>query len=260
MRRSVDRLPAGICRFGGDVCDREALQKVILEWRPQAIVVSLTPAAMSDEGYRDSYVAGAEALLAAISETALSPLVLWVSSTGVYGQDAGEWVSEESDTQPGNYRGRRLLEAETVLQTGAKAAGFTVSVVRFSGIYGPGRNRLLNNVRSGKLADASKPQWTNRIHSDDCAGVLVHLLSIHQGGHPLAQCYVATDNEPTLAHLMQRELADMLKRAPAGSANAEAAGMVEATGRRCSNRRISEAGYRLLYPSWREGYGAMLNG
>ncbi|MCB1666843.1 MAG: NAD-dependent epimerase/dehydratase family protein [Porticoccaceae bacterium] len=256
MRRRAECLPEVASAFSGDLCDKALLKKVLCESRPDAVVVTLTPAAMSDEGYRASYVAGAESLCGALTSLSMSPLVIWVSSTGVYGQQNGEWVDEDAVTEPQNYRGQRLLEAERVMHD----SGLPVCVVRFSGIYGPGRERLMNNVRAGKLPSAEEPLWTNRIHSEDCAGVLVHLLERFRLGETLDDCYLATDNEPTVAHVMQRELARLMAgEAPAGlDALSDLPGNTLIKGRRCSNQKLCDSGYLFRYPTWKEGYGAVL--
>ena len=233
----------------GDLRDSFFL-KILLFERYDVIVVSITPDEFSDRGYRDSYVVVAENLAEAITGNTVKPgLVLWVSSTGVYGDGKGEWVDEQTEPVPTSFSGRRLLEAEQII----KSLPVPFAIVRFSGIYGPGRNRMLEQVKQGKIAAAEPMVWSNRIHSEDCAGVLEHLIALHQSGRRLEQVYIATDSNPAPVYEVQNWLADQLgvvarqETAPAARAN-----------RRCSNRRLLASGYQFLYPDYRSGYGELL--
>ena len=185
LRRTVSRLAHGILPLAADLADLAGFSPPAVD----AVVYTATPDHGDDEGYLRSYVRGQQQLRAALEQAGVEP-ARWIfaSSTGVYGQDDGEWVDEESPTEPARFAGRRLLEAETVA---ARAAPVGISV-RFGGIYGPGRNRLIDTVRAGGACRATPPLWTNRIHRDDCAGVLRHLLMLPSP----AAVYVAVDREP----------------------------------------------------------------
>ncbi len=250
MRRRPEKLPETVEAYAGDATQIEPLRQVISAAQPDAVIVTMTPAEMSDAGYRDSYVKVAENLSTILSEW-YKGLLIWVSSTAVYHQNDGEWVDETSETRPQNFRGKRLLQAEQVLID----SGLRVTAVRFSGIYGPGRERLLTNVRAGRLASPENPSWSNRIHSDDCAAALVHLLEKYRAGERLETVYVASDSLPTIDVNMQRELADALG-VDAETPTTES--QRQASGRRCSNQRLLASGFRLQYPSWREGYRAVI--
>lgn len=255
-RRQVNRLPESLSRSSVDICDSDALKALLDEHRFDAVIVTMTPLAMSDEGYRDSYVAGARALSRAVMGARQRPaLVIWVSSSGVYGQDQGEWVDEGSDTLPASYRGKRLLEAEEII----RQLPITSSVVRFTGIYGPGRGRLLQQVREGRLAPPQPVQWSNRIHADDAAGVLAHLLGKFENGEKIEPLYLATDNAPIAIHEVHLWLSRELGLPdPAPSSTTEP--LLGRTGnRRCSNRRLRDSGFVFRYPTFREGYRTLLS-
>jgi len=239
----------GVRMIGGDCRDRHGLATA-LEGQ-DAVVVSLTPGEFTEQAYRDTYVASAQALADSCAAMAVRPgLILWVSSTSVYGQHQGEWVDESSPSQPKGFSGRYLLEAEQIIAEGPVPA----TVVRFSGIYGPGRTRLVEQARRGQSAAPEPAQWTNRIHSEDCAGVLHHLLMTALGGSPLAPLYIGTDCAPVPLHEVQQWLAAQLGVALTDNVAAGAS----RGNRRCSNRLLLESGYRFIYPTWREGYGALL--
>ncbi|WP_438950906.1 NAD(P)H-binding protein [Porticoccus sp.] len=254
MRRHPDRLPAAIPSVTGDICDTPELTELLRNAGVDAIVVTLTPGEMSDEGYRASYVAGAGSLARAIKDSGwCSGPVLWVSSTGVYGQDGGEWVDELSDTAPASYRCKRLLQAEGLI---IRLTVPTV-IVRYSGIYGPGRGRMLTQIKRGELAPPQPVQWSNRIHAEDCAGVLVHLLQCYRTDQPLHKLYLATDSDPTPLHEVHHWLAGQMGVSLSNSVTTTSVGR---TGnRRCSNRRLLESGYQFLYPTFREGYPALIS-
>lgn len=269
MRRNLEKLPKNIDSVAGDVRDSDGFWKLLENKGIYALVVTLTPSDMSDEGYRDSYVMAAQSIKAAVEKCSQPPsLIIWVSSTGVYGQSEGGWVDELAEASPTSFRGKRLLEAESIIDSLSVAS----VVVRFSGIYGPGRNRLINQVKRGELAPELPITWTNRIHAEDCAGVIAHLLEKFSRGEFLEASYIATDNKPVPAHEMQSWLANEMGLEPSENSKGSELGSSKhnsldvnhpvkprAGSRRCSNQRLLESGYKFLYPTYREGYRALLN-
>lgn len=247
LRRSPGSVP-GVTLHQGD-CRDPAVLAPLLE-AVDAVVMTLTPAAMDEQGYRDSYVAAAAAMADAVARVRQRPRHLfWVSSTSVYGEHNGEWVDESTKPHPRGYAGRCLLEAESQLA----ATGVPLTVVRFSGIYGPGGNRVIERVREGRCAPPEPVQWSNRIHRDDCAGVLCHLLERLHRGQSLEREYLASDCEPVPLHEVHQWIAGRLG-IPVEQADARS----HRGNRRCSNQRLLDSGYRFIYPSFREGYGSLL--
>lgn len=248
LKRNPQSIPQPITPLGGSVTDVEALQ-TILEQGFDTIVVTLTPGEFTEQAYRNSYVDGAATLVKAIERSEHKPkLVIWVSSTSVYGDNRGGWVDEQSPTAAKSFSGKLLLEAEELIAT----LPCTTVIVRFSGIYGPGRSRMLGQVLAGKGRPAQPEQWSNRIHSDDCAGVLAHLVRRFEKGEKLDNLYVATDSAPVTQHDLRRWLAQEL--------NVELRDeLVEQKAiRRCSNQRLLETGYQFKYPTYKEGYKTLI--
>lgn len=223
------------------------------------IVMTLTPSEYSDEGYQRAYVDTVKNLLAALESRTPPQLILFVSSTSVYGQSDGEWIDETSATEPRGYAGKRLLEAEQLLTDSA----YATCVVRFSGIYGPGRQRLIQQVRDGKGAPAGNDGalYSNRIHVDDCAGVLAHLMRRQliqkEQTTDLAPLYLASDCEPSDLGDVKQWLAqqmgygpDHLQPGPEAPSRAS---------KRCSNQRLLDSGYRFQYPTYQQGYRQVLD-
>jgi nucleoside-diphosphate-sugar epimerase len=127
LRRNVSRLAAGIVPISADLSDPSTLGAAAGEW--DALIYTATPGERTPEGYRQAYVTGMQELLKRVRVGRL----IMVSSTAVFGQDDGSWVDEASATEPQRFNGEILLEAERV------AADVGGIVIRFSGIYGPGR-------------------------------------------------------------------------------------------------------------------------
>lgn len=231
----------------GDATDSASLQALLQEGF-DVIVLTLTPAERSDRGYQQAYVATCQALVEALRGCAYTPrLIVFVSSTAVYGQQDGSWVDENSPTQPQGFSGARLLEAEQVILQ----SDFTGCVVRFSGIYGPGRNRLIEQVLN-RRASASR-DYTNRIHADDCAGALAHLIELakHQ---PLEPVYLASDSTPT----PMVEVVSWIAQALGIDEFLAADAVNERGNKRISNQRLLASGFQLRYPDFRIGYRELL--
>ena len=247
LRRQVQRLPATVRPVAADVTDASSLAAI----KPvDSVVVTLTPGGFSDDNYRRVYVEGLRHLIAQIQQWPSAPLVVFVSSTSVYGQGAGEAVDENSPAEPTGFSGRRLREAEIQLA----ASGLPYIIVRFGGIYGPGRYRLIEQVRAGEGCPKKPPLYTNRIHRDDCVGFIAHLLQQYWAGELIESLYLAVDNESATLFEVKQWLASQL--------GCTLSVLVEAPRRnskRCINTRLRASGYTLKYPTFRDGYAAVLN-
>ncbi len=248
LRRNPNNLPAAIVPIAADITDSGKLAS-ILDLGFDVVVVTLTPGTFTEQAYRDSYVRAAEALSQAIAATEHRPqLVIWVSSTSVYGNNKGAWVNEDSVTAPQSFSGQLLLEAEQVI------AGLPCDhcIVRFSGIYGPGRTRMLGQIKAGKGRPAQPEQWSNRIHSDDCDGVINHIIDRFAAGKTVDSLYLATDSVPVTQHDLRCWMAEQMEVSLTDE-------LVEQKAvRRCSNQRLVDSGYRFIYPSYKEGYIALM--
>lgn len=248
LRRSVGRLPDNIQPLACDLNDHAAVNAV-LDQNFDYVVVTLTPDQYNEQSYRQTYVTNLTIVLNALSDTKNPPRhLLFVSSTSVYGQNQGEWVDEESVTEPENYRGRTMLEAENL----CSSSKLSTTIIRFSGIYGPGRDRLTREVREGRWSRQDQ-QWTNRIHSEDAAGVLAWCLNRLTGNQPLDRLYLASDCEPAQKDLVCAWMAARLN-APAPIEVVDEQENNKNLNKRCSSKRLQEAGFQFIYPSFREGY------
>ena len=280
LRRNPRGLPAPVVPVAADLTDRAALARALdaVGGPLDALVYAAAPGAAADDAYRAAYVDGLRHALEVVAERGERlRRVLFTSSTSVYAQSAGEWVDEESATEPRGFRGARVLEAERMLF----ASGVPATALRLGGIYGPGRTRLVERVRSGR-APARPGCYTNRIHRDDAAGALRHLLGLALAGERVAPIYLGVDDDPADEATVARWLAERLAVPPPGASEASrssgvslqaseasaqrgeaersSSGLASAqqSNKRCRNARLRATGYRFRYPTFREGYAALL--
>lgn len=184
----------------------------------------------------------------------------YLSTTGVYGDHGGGWVDETTPPAPVTERGARRLEAENGWLRLCRDHGLPVHIFRLPGIYGPGRNQLVS-IMTGTAKRIVKPgQIFSRIHVEDIAGVLEASMMRPAPG----RIYNVADDHPAPPQDVLMFAAQLLGRPPPPEVPVEAAALSPmaqsfyAESKRVSNRRIKEElGYRLLYPSYREGLRAL---
>lgn len=185
----------------------------------------------------------------------------YLSTTGVYGDRAGAWVSEDDPPQPRATRSRRRLAAEQGWLALLHGHGLPVHLFRLAGIYGPGRSQL-DAVRAGTARRVVKPgHLFGRIHVEDIATVLQASIARPRPG----AVYNVCDDEPAAPAAVTAFACDLLGVAPPPEtpyADAEMSPMARsfwADNRRVRNDRIKqELGVTLAYPSYREGLRAVL--
>jgi len=251
LRRHPELLPGAIRPLKADLCDPRSLSPV----PPALDFVFYTASAdhSDDASYQAAYVTGVRNLLDHLSQTGQQlRRLLFTSSTAVYAQTDGEWVDEASETRPLEFYGRRLLEGECLLLRGP----FPATVIRMAGIYGPGRTRLIDQVRRGEVTSLPcEPRFTNRIHRDDCARVLRHLMSLDSP----ETLYLGVDDEPADQSEVFRWLATRLGTPPPRWESRVGLSTTRSqSNKRCRNSRLHQSGYAFRYPSFREGYEAIL--
>jgi nucleoside-diphosphate-sugar epimerase len=251
LRRAAEGLPPGIRHLEADLTAPQTLHAL----PPGLDVVFYTaaPHGSDDAAYRAIYVDGLRHLLEALARQRQSPRrVFFTSSTAVYAQTTGEWVDETSPAEPEHFTGSRVLEGERLLLAGP----FRATVLRLGGIYGPGRTSLIERVRQGLAAYRDGPAlYTNRIHRDDCAGALHHLMTLPQP----ESLYIGVDHEPADYGEVLRWLADRIGAPPPRVEAASGADTRrQRTNKRCRNAKLVASGYVFRYPTYREGYTALL--
>lgn len=252
LRRHADAIPAPIQPLAGDLTRRETLTAVQGK-EFDLVIYCVTPSTMDDAGYRDAYVTGLDNLLSILERETKPPnQVLFISSTAVYHQNDDSWVDEDSPTHPSRFSGQRLLEAEQRLA----ASPIPSTSLRLSGIYGPDRTWLLERIRQGWWPETGDSPFTNRIHEMDAVGAISHLARRALRGETLENRYLVSDCEPARLIDVVRWIRERLPGVPetSGSGGHRRRG----GSKRCNNARLLAGGYVLRYPSFREGYGQIL--
>lgn len=239
IRRRADLVPPPLRGLSADLT-REA--PVLPPLDLGFLVVVLTARPRTEEAYRTTYVEGMSRALDALAVAGQVPRrAVLVSSTAVYGDvHPGLLTDESTATYPSDGPGRMLREAEELFAERVPVG----TVLRLSGLYGGGSARLLEQVRTGQVRDPHR--WTNRIHRDDAAAAVVHLLSRSEPPEPL---YLGTDNEPAQLGDVAAYLASR-HGAPAPPAADPASGH----GKRLSNARLRASGWVPEYPTYQQGY------
>lgn len=249
VRRQALALP-GVTMLAADVTRPESLRE-LTKLAPDYVLMALSPGEFSEQRYREVYVEGARNVLQAFDKKHIKR-VFWVSSTSVYHQNDGEWVDENSPAQPHAFSGARLLEAEQVI---AKS-GLPHTSIRFGGIYGPGRERLLRQLRGGQRSALEPARYSNRIHRDDAVAILQFLLERAASGAELQALYLGVDTEPALMSAIERwfcEYLDIDYEMLTPNAPPPRGGS-----RRCDSARLRALGYRFIYPTFRQGLPTLL--
>ncbi|KEI69739.1 SDR family oxidoreductase [Endozoicomonas elysicola] len=250
LRRDISKLPSGIYPIQGNLFQKDDLA----QWPEHLdyVVYSAASDGNSEEQYRRAYISGLQNILSRLKKDKYNPRrVLFTSSTSTFHQNDGEWVTETSETCPVKFNGKVMLEAEALL----RISPFPATAIRFGGIYGPGRNRLINRALKGEGCPEEPTIYSNRIHQKDCAGIIAHLIRRDMDNLPVDNLYLGTDSNPATTHDVLQWLGKQLgvsldnvnyPSPPRGN-------------KRCSNQRIVETGYKFYFPDFKTGYSSILN-
>lgn len=234
------------------VDDRAALVRVLAETR--ALLVTAPP---GPEG-----CPGLNTLVPALAQANAFPdWTGYLSTTGVYGDRRGGWVTERSALAAQSVEGARRVGAERDWLEVGRGMGLTVTVFRLPGIYGPGRSAF-DRLREGKARRIVAPgQVFSRIHVDDLAAGLAASIARPRAGGVYNLC----DDEPAPNPDVIAHAAGLLGMpAPPAIPLAEAGLSPQAQRFYAESKRVSNAlakaelGWRPAYPTYREGLAAIL--
>jgi nucleoside-diphosphate-sugar epimerase len=235
-----------------DLADRAALVRALA--KTQALLVTAPP---GPEG-----CPGLNALVGPMAEAGAFPdWTGYLSTTGVYGDRRGGWVTEASRLAAQSIEGARRVGAERDWLEVGRGMGLTVTIFRLPGIYGPGRSAF-DRLRAGRAQRIAAPgQVFSRIHVDDLAAGLEASIARPRAGAVYNLC----DDEPAPNSDVVAHAARLLGLAPPPEVPLAEAGLSAAAMRfyaeskRVSNARAkAELGWRPAYPSYREGLAAVL--
>ena len=221
-----------------DISDRAAVAQHADEF--DAVVHCASTRGGDLEAYRRLYFDGLRNLVEEFGRAR----VIFTSSTSVYAQTDGSWVTEQSATEPRSETGRILLESEKL----ALAGGGTV--VRVAGIYGPDRSALLQKFLAGEaVCDLEHDRFLNQVHRDDIVTALELLLDRQSTAGAI---YNVVDDEPMLRSDCLRWLAAKLNRPIATGRAAASARKRGESNKRVSNARLRGLGWEPRYGNFKE--------
>lgn len=256
LRRGTDAQDilrhAGIQPLQGDITRPESL--VALPEGLDAVINLVSSSKGAAAEYREVYLGGTQNL---IRHFTCFPLQKYIhtSSTSVYGQADGSWVTEESPAAPSGETSRLLLETESTLLHAHATTGFPSVIVRASGIYGPDRGHLFRQfVRGEARAIGDGSRWINMIHRDDLASALAIAIERAVPGH----LYNANDDAP----VQEREFFEWLVQSlhlpypPPADPESVSKRKRGLTSKRVRNEKLRLLGWSPRYPTFREGYAS----
>jgi nucleoside-diphosphate-sugar epimerase len=192
------------------------------------------------ESYRRLYFEGARNLLVELQPVRF----IYTSSTSVYAQTGGEWVTEESLAEPAHATGRILRQTEELV----KQSGGVI--VRLAGIYGPGRSALLRKFlgREARI-EGSGERFLNQAHRDDIAAALLHLSALPSE----SEIFNVVDNQPLTQRECYQWLATRLNRPLPPVVAAPETRKRGASNKRVSNQKLRALGWEPKYPTFQIG-------
>jgi nucleoside-diphosphate-sugar epimerase len=241
----------GVEAYRFDGADAEAgLEQALAQ--AEAIVISIPP--------RDGAGAALERFGAAIGAAPALRRVVYYSTIGVYGDHSGGWVDERSATRTRTARGLARLEDEARWTAAARARGADADVLRLAGIYGPGRNTIINLCQGDARRIVKPGQVFNRAHVDDIAQISRLVL---QHGLP-GQIWNVADDEPAppqdvVAYAAVLLGVDLPPEEPFDEARLSPMGReFYADNKRVSiDKAKALLGFKPAYPTYREGLKAL---
>lgn len=214
------------------------------------IAIIVTPDEYSTEGYHSSYFAICQHLAQLSDKLVSVERIVFISSTGVYGQDNGEWIDEHTEPLPPEREASRvILQAEQALQ---KGFGDKAIIIRPSGIYGRSRLMRLRKARESDKQAIAAEQWSNRIMDSDLVTIIAKVLTLDQTeAQTLKPIYIATDYVPVTTFELTTWLSQQI---------GEALPQIDPTKTAVTGKRLhSNIPLAWLnYPDWQTGYHDIL--
>ena len=253
-REHNDRLAKlGIRPFNLDITGEGALAK--LDGRYDWIVITVSSARGGEAAYERAFGTGTRRI-AQWLKTASASSVVFISSTGIYRQTNAEWVFENGATPPENTTSKILWKAEQTIS----AVGPLVTLLRSSGIYGPGRGHLFQQFMSGNaVIEGDGKRFLNMVHRDDLVGSIVAVLELENG----SGLFNITDDEPVTQLDFFKWLSETTGRPipPFVPELDTSTRKRNITNKRVSNKLFKETfGFKYKHPTFREGLAEELNG
>ena len=260
LTRSQERMEIlseeGIQPILANVAEKESLKQLP---EVETVLYSLGYDRFSSHSRTEVLIKGLENFLDRMPGTVKQ--FLFTSSISVYGQSNGEWVDEDSPTEPEKENGRICLEAEELLtdilnQKNQERSQIDWCIFRLAGLYGPGRVfRKLESLKSGDPIGGEPEAWLNLIHVDDADRV----IRTRETSDLRDSLLLVSDDLPVTRRDYYRELA-VIANAPEPEFDPTLTHQQRGTGlnKRCQNQKIRETlKATLQYPDYRSGLKAI---
>ncbi len=240
ISRSKKVLPDGIQQNFGDLSQRETYQNLAGNFSNVFYLAGAD--SRTEKDYQKVYLDGPELLITYIEESSKNSRLIFSSSTSVYGQNDGERVDEGSPTEPNSFSGKIILEAEKQILHRHRDS----LIVRFSGIYGPNRDRLVRTSLNLENSDLVSTAFTNRIHQSDCSRLLQHLISVPSTD----RVFIGSDCNPA----PRIEVINWIRKKNGLSQLHAKRKIPGELNKRCSNKKIIDSGFKFLHQDYQSGY------
>lgn len=215
------------------------------------IAIIVTPDTYEADNYKNTYLGIAQHIAELQSQLPQLTRVVFISSTGVYGQDGGEWIDETVEPQlPKREASQYILRAEQVLQ---QAYGNRAIIIRPSGIYGKQRLMRVRKAKEAEKQPMPRYAWTNRIMDSDLVTIITRILTLSKS-EELKPIYLATDYAPVTSFELTTWLATQLN-STAPSIKPSDTADTQPTGKRLHSNIPRDW---LQFPDWQSGYSHIL--
>jgi nucleoside-diphosphate-sugar epimerase len=222
-----------------DLSDAEAIRQLSVEQSPDVIVHCASSGGGGVDAYRAVYLEGCRHLIGSFPGVPL----LFTSSTSVYAQTDGSWVTEDSPAVPDRETGRILREAEEIVLAGGGL------VARLSGIYGPHRSTILKKFLAGEATiEEDGRRFLNLIHRDDAARGILHLVTEFHSSDTKSQIYNLSDSHPLTQLECYAALAERFGLPRPSSAPRDLNRKRGWTNKRVSNDKLHGTGWKPQFP------------
>jgi nucleoside-diphosphate-sugar epimerase len=256
--RAADLAAEGLRPIVGDLTDGGSLAALP---EVDTVLFAIGYDRSAGKSIRAVYVDGLRNALTSLQESAAlrgsAARFIYISSTGVFSQNDGQWVDEQSPCVPTREGGKACLAAENLLAE--HPLGSRAIVLRMAGIYGPGRIPRRHDLEAGRPIAAPSDGYLNLIHVEDAADIV---LAAKARAVP-PSTYLVSDGHPVLRRDYYEELARLLgtgspqfEEPPPDSPAAQRAGSDKRVG---NARLVRDLAPTFVYPSYREGLAAIVD-
>ena len=230
-----------------DIFEESFFDKV-KNFSPHFIIYCLSSDSPSEKSYQKNYVDGLKQVIESTKYIKNFQHLFFISSTSVYGENSGQFIDEFSETAPENYRGIILLEAERLMES----VDFNYTVIRLSGIYGTGRNYMIN--LSQDIARWPEfDRWTNRVNEEDAASFILFLLTQCLNNKVPEKLYLLSDKDPVRLYDLLNWIRQQLNLNENSKPN-----LRPVLGKRLRSLIIPTLQFKYKFPSYKLGYKKLL--